>query len=763
MYCRQLLGAPRRRPGHPSPDGTRFVFTQSTYSFAAHSKTSEIVLYTFANQELVVISRDTSVSEPRWLDDSHLVWLKQGEQGNTSFVVADADAPAKTYTAGTVPGPVSNIKLYIIEAGTVAIAVAGKANPDGSLHNPKDTPKSFTSGKLYDATFVRHWDTYIAKERNSIFTALLRKAPSRVHGREGRYNLAGFVNALRGTGLESPIPPFGGTDHFDIGRDGLVFVAKDPELNPATHTKCNAYWIYKEDLIEFAEPNPSKIQTPGFEGAATSPVISPNGAIAFLQMLTDGYESDQNHVICVRLGSPPSSSTARAATLETCVMSPEQYSPDVPWESLSPGALTWSSDGKSIYAQAELRGAGCLFALGVPMFSQTPIQVRQLTSRNYILEAIPIPKSPCLLLSSNSLVDNIIYSILDPSNPDSPASPAAPSINLTHLSLSATTTALSTGTTTPVSFSSSSSSNTTVLSIPSILHNSFGLSSSQVSSFWYHGANSRSVHALMIVPSSFDRTKKYPLAYLIHGGPQGAWNDQWSTRWNAALFAETGYVVVMPNPTGSTGYGQPFTDAIAGNWGGDPYTDLVKGIEYIESSLPFIDTDRMLALGASYGGYMINWIAGHPLAHKFKALVCHDGVFTLAGQLASEEQYFPMHDFGGPYYSNPDNYARWDPAAHADKWSTPMLIIHSDLDYRLTVSEGLSMFNVCQGKGIKSRFLTFSDEGHWVLREENSLVWWLVVLNWCNSFVGLPVVKDGAGRTGEEVLMQGPRGLPSDR
>lgn len=219
----------------------------------------------------------------------------------------------------------------------------------------------------------------------------------------------------------------------------------------------------------------------------------------------------------------------------------------------------------------------------------------------------------------------------------------------------------------------------------------------------------------------------------------------------------------MPNPTGSTGYGQSFTDAIALNWGGAPYEDLVRGIDYIEANLSYIDPKRMVALGASYGGYMINWLAGHSLAKKFVALVCHDGVFSMAGQLASEEQYFPAHDFGGPYYSKPENYIKWDPSRFADKWSTPMLIIHNDLDYRLTVAEGLSMFNVCQGKGIESRYLTFSDEGHWVLREENSLVWWLVVLNWCNKFVGLPVVKDASGRTGEEVLKQGKRGVPSDQ
>lgn len=699
------------------------------------------MIYNIATQECVTVSQDTKASEPRWLDENQLVWLKDGENGNTSFIVADADGSGKTYTAGTVAGPVSNIKLHVIEPGMVAIAVAGKANPDGSLHNPKDTPKSYTTGKLYDATFVRHWDSYVTKERNSIFTAILKRAPARVQGRDGRFSLIGFTNALKGTGLECPIPPFGGTDHFDIGRDGLAIVAKDPDLNPATHTKCNAYWIRKADLIEFAEPRPIKLRLPGYEGAATSPVVSDSGVLAFLQMRTDGYESDQNHIIRAFFPRRPSEATGEGPLIEA--ITPELYAPDVPFNALSPSSLMWTSDPNFLYAQAEYQGAGCLFS--IPLTREIPISIRQLTHKNYIIEVAPIPKSPYLLLSSNSLVDNSIYSVLNPYTTDPPhivPQNLHPSASPTHNTLPP---------------------RQTLLPTPSHLHSNLGLSPTQISSIWYPGANSHPVHALVLRPSFFDPKQNYPLAYLIHGGPQGAWNDQWSTRWNAALFAEQGYVVIMPNPTGSTGYGQQFTDAITKNWGGDPYEDLVKGIEYIEENLNYVDTSRMVALGASYGGYMINWIAGHPLASKFKSLVCHDGVFSMAGQLASEEQYFPAHDFGAPYYSDPSNYTKYDPARFANNWKTPMLIIHSDLDYRLTVSEGLSAFNVCQGKGIESRFLTFSDEGHWVLREENSLVWWLVVLNWCNRFVGLPVVKDSKGRDGEEVLRQGKRDVPSDK
>jgi pre-mRNA-splicing helicase BRR2 len=213
--------------------------------------------------------------------------------------------------------------------------------------------------------------------------------------------------------------------------------------------------------------------------------------------------------------------------------------------------------------------------------------------------------------------------------------------------------------------------------------------------------------------------------------------------------------VVCPNPTGSTGYGQAFTDSIRNQWGGLPYEDLVKGFSYIEDSLPFVDTDKAVALGASYGGYMMNWIQGHSLGRKFKALVCHDGVFSMTAQLASDEQYFPVHDLGGPLWENQENYDRWDPSRFTSEWDTPMLVIHNELDYRLTIAEGLAMFNVLQMRGVESRFLSFPDENHWVLKQENSLVWHLVVINWINKFVGLPKLMDSEGRDGMEYCRKG--------
>jgi len=664
-----------------------------------------------ASGQVTTISKDVKASEPRWIGEGYeLLWLREGENGNTSFIVSEASQPSKSYTAGTVSGPVSNLKLFLIESGKVVIAVAGQANPDGSLHNPKDVPKSYTSARLYDSLFVRHWDTYITQQRKSIFTAVLQKSQPRVTSRQGRYNLLGFGNALQGANLECPIPPFGGTDHFDIGRNGLVFVAKDPGLDPATHTKCDCYFVPKLDFMDMSPPIIRRIHVPYLLGAASSPVFSPDGAsVAFLKMQTDGYESDKNRIVL-----------AHGLTADAEIHARELLRTDDGeggWDR-SPNAVMWAADGKSLLLQAEDTGRGCVFQLDLAMSPSPQWRPRQLTSKGYVTDVVPAAKdSTVLFVSSNNLVDNSVYTLVDPSGESDPI--------------------------TVSSFTRDGSL--------------FGLSPNQVSSLWWKGAGGHPVHAWMVRPSTFRADHKYPLAYLIHGGPQGAWNDQWSTRWNPAVFAEQGYVVICPNPTGSTGYGQAFTDAIRNEWGGLPYEDLVKGFEFIESELQFVDTSRAVALGASYGGYMMNWFQGHDLGRKFQAMVCHDGVFSMTAQLASDEQYFPVHDLGGPLWERQAVYDQWDPSRFTGQWETPMLVIHNELDYRLTIAEGLAAFNVLQMRSVESRFLSFSDENHWVLKHENSLVWHLVVINWINEYVGLPKLVDKDGRDGSEFCRQGRR------
>jgi dipeptidyl aminopeptidase/acylaminoacyl peptidase len=253
-------------------------------------------------------------------------------------------------------------------------------------------------------------------------------------------------------------------------------------------------------------------------------------------------------------------------------------------------------------------------------------------------------------------------------------------------------------------------------------------------SFTFKGANDDEVQGFMVKPPGFDPNKKYPLKFLIHGGPQGAWGNSWTYRWNAELFAASGnYVVVMVNFHGSTGYGQKFTDSISGDWGGKPYVDLMKGLDYVEKTYPFIDKNREAALGASYGGYMANWILGH--TNRFKCIVSHDGTFNAESAYGTtEEIWFMNWEFGGPPWKKRDVYRKWSPHEYAQNFKTPTLVVHGQLDYRLDVSQGFDLFTTLQILEVPSKMLYFPDEGHWVLKPQNSQLWYKTVNDWVDQW-----------------------------
>ena len=256
-----------------------------------------------------------------------------------------------------------------------------------------------------------------------------------------------------------------------------------------------------------------------------------------------------------------------------------------------------------------------------------------------------------------------------------------------------------------------------------------------VEPFWATGAGGTPVQGFIVKPPSFDPSRKYPVVFLIHGGPQGAWTDSWSYRWNPNMFAAPGCVVVAVNPRGSTGYGQRFTDEITGDWGGKAYTDLMNALDYALATYPFLDGTRMAAAGASYGGYMINWVNGH--TDRFRALIDHDGVFDVPSMYgATEELWFPEWEFGGQPWTNPEGFARWSPSAYAASMKTPTLVVHGGLDYRVPLSQGLATFTTLRRRGVPARLLYFPDEGHWVLKPQNALVWWEEMLGWLDRWLG---------------------------
>jgi dipeptidyl aminopeptidase/acylaminoacyl peptidase len=259
--------------------------------------------------------------------------------------------------------------------------------------------------------------------------------------------------------------------------------------------------------------------------------------------------------------------------------------------------------------------------------------------------------------------------------------------------------------------------------------------------FSFEGARNATVYGYVVKPWNYREGRKYPVAFLIHGGPQGSFGNGWSYRWNPQTYAGQGYAVVMIDFHGSTGYGQAFTDSITGDWGGKPLVDLQRGWAAVQQRYPFLDGDRACALGASYGGYMVNWIAGNWFERDgsapFRCLVNHNGVFdTRSMGLVTEELWFTEWEFGGPVHSHPAGYERFNPARHIHKWKTPMLVVAGQNDMRVPVDQSLSTFTALQRQGIKSQLLYFPDENHWVLKPHNSVLWHDTVNAWLRRYLG---------------------------
>ena len=263
-----------------------------------------------------------------------------------------------------------------------------------------------------------------------------------------------------------------------------------------------------------------------------------------------------------------------------------------------------------------------------------------------------------------------------------------------------------------------------------------GLEMNPPETFWFDGAEGTKVQAMLIRPPKFDAMKKYPLLVLLHGGPQTMWSNSWGYRWNAQVFSGAGYVTLMINRRGSTGYGQKFTDEITNDWGGKAYTDVMNGVDYTIKKYPFADGTRMAAAGGSYGGYMADWIATH--TGRFKAIISHASVYDKVAMYATEELWFEEHDMQGTPWTNPESYKKWAPVTYAGelaKFKTPTLVIAGERDYRVPYTQSLEFFSALQRQGVPSKLVVFPDEGHWVLKPQNAQFWYKTFLDWLATYL----------------------------
>lgn len=464
-----LLGAPRRSSAVPDPRGTLAVFTVSTYSFESHEKTTEVRVIDISSGHSTLITSDSKTSEPNWLGGaSELLWPKEGERGATELVVGSVNQIGETYVAGTLPGSISNVKLKALGPDKVAIAFTGKAWANGTLYNKELEAKKYTTARLYDRTMVRHWDEYVTPQKDAVWYGVLEAF-------HGKWSLQYSWNALEDTELESPIPTFGGKDHFDISSNGLVFVAKDPELKAAFNTKGNFYYLPIPNFHQKTKSKPQKLELEALQGAASSPVFSSDGkSAAFLQMAQNGYESDRYRMVHIpRIERMQESSDSFA--IATVLTMEDQ---DTKWDR-SPSSVSFSPDGTMLLLVVEDQGDDVLFKIDLTASSVERPQA--LIGLGAISDVQPLKTgSNELFISSSSLIDNSIYTIVDPAQPAGAREVSSNSRNGA----------------------------------------AFGLSSEQVSDIWFKGAGVSQVHALVVKPSNFSEDHQYPLAYLIHGGPQ---------------------------------------------------------------------------------------------------------------------------------------------------------------------------------------------------------------------------------------------------
>jgi dipeptidyl aminopeptidase/acylaminoacyl peptidase len=535
---------------------------------------------------------------------------------------------------------------------------------------------SKVKAQLFTHLLERHWNAFTGEQRSHLF--LIPAA-------------GGDARDLN-PGDPRDVPPFslGGPDGYAFSPDGKEIAFEenlDPE--PATSTNADIFTLRLDDPAA----KPVKISTS--PGGDFSPAYSPDGKyIAWRSQARAGYESDRFRLVLYDRQT-------------------KQIKEPLPNFDRWVDEFAWSGDAKTIYFVAADRGDAPVFAIHFPFDATDGAHIAQLTREGEYSGLTPTPSGQYLLASEMTASSPARIVALDIGIPlhtparirtaktgENLAAPEiAPEVPLNHLN----------------------DATLAQLDLP------------KMTSFWFHGALGTRVQGFIVKPPGFDPAKKYPLKFLIHGGPEGAWGDAWSYRWNPELFAADGYVVVMINPRGSTGYGQQFIDQIDGDWGGKPYVDLMRGLDYAEQHYPFIDKTRECALGASYGGYMADWILGH--TDRFACIVSHDGMFnTESAYGETDELWFPEWEFRGTPWTNRLMYRRWSPMLSAPRMKTPTLVVHGQLDYRLELSQGLQLYTTLQRMHVPSEMLYFPDEGHWVLKPQNSQFWYKTVDAWCDRW-----------------------------
>jgi dipeptidyl aminopeptidase/acylaminoacyl peptidase len=661
-----LLAFARISDPQVSPDRSRVLYTVTTPDLAANRNARDVWIVSIAGGDARPLTKTGRDSGARWSPDGKTIAFVSTRGGSAQLYLMNADGTGDPRPLTTMSGDVDNI-VWAPDGRSMAFTADVFPDCKDEACNKTRTEerdKNPVKAHVTDRLLYRHWTSWIDGKRNHLFVI-----PA--SGGTPRDLTAGADYDVPPREREGPHPI-----SFAPDSRTICFTAVADSVE-ATSTN--------GDLFEVAVSGgaPKRLTTnAGFDGA---PAYSPDGRfIAYHSQARAGYESDKWRLMLLDRASGQSRSLTDAF----------DRSVDTP---------LWSSDGATIYFNAEDRGEMPVFALTAAA-SGAPAAPRALTPGTFNGE-FAVSRDGSIVVARNSL--------------------AAP-VDLFAIDRDGTVRQLT-------------KQNATLLA---------PLDLAKAESFTFRGAGGTEVQGFLVRPPTFDASKKYPVLMLLHGGPQTQWSDAWSYRWNAQTFASPGYVIVMINRRGSTGFGQKFTDEITLDWGGKPYEDLMLGLDFVLAKYPFADRDRVGAAGASYGGFMIDWMASQAKG-RFKVLVSHAGVYDQTSMYATEELWFPEHDLGGTPWSNPAAYQKLSPSAYAAdfaKYRTPTLVVAGEQDFRVPYTQSLEFYSALQRQGVPSRLIVFPDEGHWIMKPQNSAFWYREVLGWLARYLPAADVSQKSAR-----------------